>query len=183
MLISPRNTPYAAIALFIYLFAAFYSVGEGPVPFAYSAEVFPLSHREQGMGWAVTVCLGFAAVLGITFPAMLAAMGATGAFCFYAGLNVLAFIGIFLWLPETKQLTYVPPMLTFELYADMLGLQSRGARRRLRNPDLAVHPLQRQGGSALLVLSLRLLQQAGYPSPAPCSGRRRIRPRSHWVPA
>ena len=33
------------IALFIYLFAAFYSPGEGPVPFTYSAEAFPLFHR------------------------------------------------------------------------------------------------------------------------------------------
>ncbi|EDN02138.1 hypothetical protein HCAG_00002 [Histoplasma mississippiense (nom. inval.)] len=33
------------IAFFIYLFAAFYSPGEGPVPLTYSAEVFPLSHR------------------------------------------------------------------------------------------------------------------------------------------
>lgn len=30
------------VALFIYLFDAFYSPGEGPVPFTYSAEVFPL---------------------------------------------------------------------------------------------------------------------------------------------
>jgi MFS family permease len=59
------------IALFIFLFAgeyylflvqlfgldiehlffnpAFYSPGEGPVPFTYSAEVFPLTHREMGM--------------------------------------------------------------------------------------------------------------------------------------
>jgi MFS family permease len=35
------------IALFIFLFAAFYSPGEGPVPFTYSAEVFPLSHRGE----------------------------------------------------------------------------------------------------------------------------------------
>jgi sugar porter (SP) family MFS transporter len=35
------------VALFIYLFAAFYSPGEGPVPFTYSAEVFPLSHRGK----------------------------------------------------------------------------------------------------------------------------------------
>lgn len=35
----------ALVALFIFLFAAFYSPGEGPVPFTYSAEVFPLSHR------------------------------------------------------------------------------------------------------------------------------------------
>ena len=42
------------IALFINLFAAFYSPGEGPVPFTYSAEVFPLSHRgryRSGPGW------------------------------------------------------------------------------------------------------------------------------------
>ena len=55
------------IAFFVYLFAgtyssfplrsepadaklaAFYSPGEGPVPFTYSAEVFPLTHREMGM--------------------------------------------------------------------------------------------------------------------------------------
>jgi hypothetical protein len=54
------------IALFVFIFAgmcsfplqsepadaklaAFYSPGEGPVPFTYSAEVFPLTHREMGM--------------------------------------------------------------------------------------------------------------------------------------
>ena len=35
------------IALFIFLFAAFYSPGEGPVPFTYSAEAFPLHHRGK----------------------------------------------------------------------------------------------------------------------------------------
>jgi hypothetical protein len=35
------------IALFIYIFDAFYSPGQGPVPFTYSAEVFPLSHRGK----------------------------------------------------------------------------------------------------------------------------------------
>ncbi|KZP12773.1 hypothetical protein FIBSPDRAFT_869903, partial [Athelia psychrophila] len=78
-----------AVALFVYMFAAFYSPGEGPVPFTYSAEVFPLAQREQGMAFAVTTCLGWAAVLSITFPRMLLAMSATGAFCFYAGLNLV----------------------------------------------------------------------------------------------
>lgn len=95
------------VALFIYLFAAFYSPGEGPVPFTYSAEVFPLSHREVGMAWAVATCLFWAAVLSITFPRMLAAMTPTGAFGFYAGLNICALVMIFLWLPETKQRTLV----------------------------------------------------------------------------
>jgi MFS family permease len=93
------------MAFFIYVFGAFYSPGEGPVPFTYSAEVFPLSHREVGMGWAVATNLFWAAVLGITLPRMLDAMGIVGAFSFYAGLNVLAFCMIFLWVPETKQRT------------------------------------------------------------------------------
>ena len=87
------------IACFIFLFAAFYSPGEGPVPFTYSAEVFPLSHREVGMGFAVATNLFWAAVLSITFPRILAAFTPTGAFGFYAGLNVAAFVMIFFFIP------------------------------------------------------------------------------------
>jgi hypothetical protein len=36
------------------------------------------------MSWAVATCLGWAAVLSITFPPMLNTMTATGAFGFYA---------------------------------------------------------------------------------------------------
>ena len=93
------------IAFFIFLFAAFYSPGEGPVPFTYSAEVFPLSHREVGMSWAVATCLFWAAVLSISFPRILRAFHPVGAFAFYAGLNVTAFVLIFLFVPETKQRT------------------------------------------------------------------------------
>lgn len=103
---SNRNPAHLGlIAFFIFLFAAFYSPGEGPVPFTYSAEVFPLSHREVGMGWAVATCLFWASVLSITFPRLLAAFTPQGAFGFYAALNVLAFCMIFLFVPETKQRT------------------------------------------------------------------------------
>lgn len=71
----------------------------------YSAEVFPLSHREIGMSWAVATNNFWAAVLSLTFPRMLAAMTPVGAFGFYAGLNVLALILIFLFVPETNQKT------------------------------------------------------------------------------
>ncbi|TKX21855.1 hexose transporter-like protein [Elsinoe australis] len=102
---SSGSTRLGLIAFFIYVFACFYSPGEGPVPFTYSAEVFPLSHREVGMGWAVATCLFWAAVLSISFPAILTAFGEVGAFGFYAGLNVIAFFMIFLFVPETKQRT------------------------------------------------------------------------------
>ncbi|KXN90183.1 Putative polyol transporter 1 [Leucoagaricus sp. SymC.cos] len=104
--ISPSNSArIPLIALFIFIFAAFYSPGEGPVPFTYSAEVFPLTHREMGMSWAVATCLFWAAVLSVTWPRMKTALTPTGAFGFYAGLNMLAFVMIFLLVPETKQRT------------------------------------------------------------------------------
>lgn len=103
-LIPDTSTAHLAlIALFIYLFDAFYSPGEGPVPFTYSAEVFPLSHREVGMSWAVCTNNFWATVVSLTFPRQLRAFGSTGAFAFYAGMNALAFVMIFLWMPETKQ--------------------------------------------------------------------------------
>ena len=57
------------------------------------------------MGWAVATCLFWAAVLSISFPAILTAFTQVGAFGFYAGLNVCAFIMIFFFVPETKQRT------------------------------------------------------------------------------
>jgi MFS family permease len=91
------------VTFFIYVYDAFYSPGEGPVPFTYSAEVFPLSHREIGMSWAVATNNFWATVVSLTFPRQLAAFGVQGAFGFYAGMNALAFMMIFLFLYETKQ--------------------------------------------------------------------------------
>jgi len=57
------------------------------------------------MSWAVATNNFWAAVLSLTLPYMLDDFGPTGVFGFYAGMNALAFIMIFLWLPETKQRT------------------------------------------------------------------------------
>ncbi|CAG7961555.1 unnamed protein product [Penicillium salamii] len=97
------NAHIGMIAFFVYLFDAFYSPGEGPVPFTYSAEVFPLSHREVGMAWAVATNNFWASVLSLTFPYMLRAFTPQGAFGFYACLNLVAFVLIFLFMPETMQ--------------------------------------------------------------------------------
>ncbi|KAL4816992.1 hypothetical protein BDW67DRAFT_161247 [Aspergillus spinulosporus] len=93
------------VVLFIYLFTIMYSLGEGPVAFQYSAEVFPTVQREQGMAWAVCINNTFAGVLSLTFPRMKTVMTPTGAFGFYAGLNLIAWVMIFCFVRETKQLT------------------------------------------------------------------------------
>lgn len=66
------------IAFFIYLFTAFYSPGGGPIPWTYSAEVFPLAQREQGMAFAVATCMFWGSLLSITFPRLLQAFTPTG---------------------------------------------------------------------------------------------------------
>ena len=43
------------VTLGIYLYCMVYSPGEGPVPFTYSAEVYPLYIRELGMGLATAI--------------------------------------------------------------------------------------------------------------------------------
>jgi len=57
------------------------------------------------MAWAVDSCFSRASVPSITLPLMLAELGVIGVFCFYAGMNIVAFIMIVLWLPETNQRT------------------------------------------------------------------------------
>ena len=54
-------------------------MGEGPVAFQYSAEVFPTIQREQGMAWAVCINNTFAGILSLTFPRMVGVMTQTGA--------------------------------------------------------------------------------------------------------
>lgn len=118
---NPAKIPL--IALFVFLFGAFYGPGKllvirisysisetnmtgiGPIPSIYFSESFPLSHRE--IGAALTICVNnsFSSALGLTFPSLLAKITPTGAFCSYAGLNMLSFVVIFFVVPETKQRT------------------------------------------------------------------------------
>ncbi|KAK9897762.1 hypothetical protein P389DRAFT_143261 [Cystobasidium minutum MCA 4210] len=96
----------AAIALGIYFFAICYSPSEGPVPFTYSAECFPLYIRPIGMAWATAVCWGFKCALTYRAPLHV--------YCFYrCGLEVnhtffysiVGFVVVLLFLPETAKLS------------------------------------------------------------------------------
>ncbi|WWC71168.1 uncharacterized protein I206_105121 [Kwoniella pini CBS 10737] len=95
----------AMIATGIYLFMAAYSPGEGPVPFTYSAEAFPLYIRDVGMSFATATCWGFNFILSFTWPALVNAFTPQGAFSWYAAWNFFAFFYTYFFLPETKNLT------------------------------------------------------------------------------
>lgn len=99
------NARVGLVALGIYLYCMVYSPGEGPVPFTYSAEVFPLYLREYGMSLATTVCWGFNFIVSLTFPALLQAFKPQGAFGWYAAWCAVIAVLVLLFLPETKSFT------------------------------------------------------------------------------
>lgn len=94
------------------------------------------------MSWAVATNNFWATVVSLTFPRQLNAFGATGAFGFYAAMNMLAFLMIFLWMPETKQksLEGMPHRRrdrTVSVFADM----EHRARLRVRRAHSQAHEL------------------------------------------
>ncbi|PSN64692.1 plastidic glucose transporter 4 [Corynespora cassiicola Philippines] len=101
----PSPQRVGSIAAAIYTFMAVYSPGEGPVPFTYSAEAFPLHLRDVGMSFATATCWGFNFILSLTWPALVEAFTEQGAFGWYAGWNFFGWIYCYFLLPETKNLT------------------------------------------------------------------------------
>jgi len=93
------------IAFGVYLFCVFYSPGEGPVPFTYSAEAFPLYIRDVGMSFATATTWLFNFVVALTFPRLLSAFTPQGAFGWYAAWNMVGWFVILLFVPETKSLS------------------------------------------------------------------------------
>ena len=103
-----RSHGYARTGLVLtgmYLFSVFYSPGEGPVPFVYSAESMPLYVRDLGMSMATATLWAFNFLLGVTFPRFLVAFHPSGAFGYYAAWCVIGWFMILLFVPETKGLT------------------------------------------------------------------------------
>ncbi|KFG82291.1 sugar transporter [Metarhizium anisopliae] len=90
-------------ACFLFLFAVAYSPGLGPIPFTLASESFPLTHREAGTAWAISINLLFAGLLAVCFPGINSALGQKGSMGIFAGLNIVAYVMVFLFVEETKQ--------------------------------------------------------------------------------
>ncbi|KAH6877199.1 hypothetical protein B0T10DRAFT_610163 [Thelonectria olida] len=96
------HTTAALAAVFLYLHAALYSSGLGPIPFTLAAESFPLAHREVGCAFAISVNFFFAGILSMCFPGINAAFSPAGSLGAFAGFNLLAFVLVFLFVEETR---------------------------------------------------------------------------------
>ncbi|KAH7095946.1 hypothetical protein FB567DRAFT_44571 [Paraphoma chrysanthemicola] len=115
--IKNETTRLAVVVMFMFFFVFFYSWGQGPVPFAYSSEVFPLLNREAGMSFAVFANLFGAGILALVVPQLTRALasfpaddidvhtGESRLLGIFSGLNILSLILIFFLVPETAGAT------------------------------------------------------------------------------
>jgi len=103
--IESQTPRLACVALGIYLFGIAYSPGEGPVPFTYSAEAYPLYIRDLGMSLATATTWFFNGILSITWPRLQRAFKPQGAFAYYGAWNLVGWLLVLLFVPETKGLS------------------------------------------------------------------------------
>ncbi|KAL6238637.1 hypothetical protein BDW75DRAFT_201252 [Aspergillus navahoensis] len=91
----------------IIIFLFFYGIGAGPVPFTFSAEVFPLAFREVGMSFSVMVNFLGLGLLVLLVPIITSEFGLYGnsyLLYLFGGLDLLAFVLVFLFVPSTGRI-------------------------------------------------------------------------------
>ncbi|KAF0928341.1 hypothetical protein E2562_003163 [Oryza meyeriana var. granulata] len=102
---APHHSPTWAVVLAIatvFTFVASFSVGVGPITWAYSSEVYPLRLRAQGASVGVAINRVMNAAVSMTFVSLYKGITIGGAFFLFAGLAVAAAAFFYLLCPETQ---------------------------------------------------------------------------------
>ncbi|KAI4644341.1 hypothetical protein J4E93_006242 [Alternaria ventricosa] len=113
--ITDTSVQIPLVSIFAVIFVAFYAPTAGTSPFSIAAEVFPLVSREAGMAVSVAVNLLGAGILVLVFPFLQDSIRPTAAFSIFAGLNMVAFVLVYLFVPETRMRTLEELQYTFDL--------------------------------------------------------------------
>ncbi|KAI9115031.1 hypothetical protein K1719_014044 [Acacia pycnantha] len=88
------------------LYIAFFSPGMGPVPWTINSEIYPEEYRGICGGMAATVNWVSNLIVSQSFLSIAAALGTGSTFLIIAGIAVLAFLFVAVYVPETKGLTF-----------------------------------------------------------------------------
>uniref|UniRef100_A0ACD5V3Y7 Uncharacterized protein n=1 Tax=Avena sativa TaxID=4498 RepID=A0ACD5V3Y7_AVESA len=88
------------------LYIAFFSPGMGPVPWAVNSEIYPEAYRGMCGGMSATVNWISNLIVAQTFLSIVGWVGTGPTFLIIAGIAVMAFIFVALYVPETKGLSF-----------------------------------------------------------------------------
>ncbi|ESW03844.1 hypothetical protein PHAVU_011G046600 [Phaseolus vulgaris] len=100
-----ESKPMWAIGLsitMVLVFVATFSIGAGPITWVYSAEIFPLRLRAQGVAAGVVVNRITSGVITMTFLSLTKAITVGGTFFLYCGIAATGGLFFYIALPETR---------------------------------------------------------------------------------
>lgn len=104
---SSANDWYGWLAVLgLVLYIGFFSPGMGPVPWTVNSEIYPEEYRGICGGMSATVCWVSNLVVSLSFLSVAEALGTGTTFLILAGITVLAFLFVLVYVPETKGLTF-----------------------------------------------------------------------------
>lgn len=90
------------VALFLYMFMAFYAVGPGVCVWLALSELMPTRIRSNGMSIALVLNQLMSTILAGVFLPVVSKYGYSTIFFVFAGLTLLYLITVTFFLPETK---------------------------------------------------------------------------------
>jgi sugar porter (SP) family MFS transporter len=90
------------LVLALCLYVASFAIGMGPVFWLLIAEIYPLKVRGLAMGVATVANWGANLVVALTFLSLMAAIGRSFTFWFYAVVTAIGLVFAWYYVPETK---------------------------------------------------------------------------------
>ncbi|WJX80529.1 Integrin alpha chain-like protein (Alpha-int1) [Trifolium repens] len=104
---SSTNEVYGWLAVIgLGLYIGFFSPGMGPVPWTINSEIYPEEYRGICGGMAATVCWTSNLIVSESFLSLADGIGIGSSFLILAGIAVVAFLFVLLYVPETQGLTF-----------------------------------------------------------------------------
>lgn len=125
----PSNFGWLAlVALGAYIVS--YSPGMGTVPWIVNSEIYPLRYRGLCGGLAAVANWVSNLIVTQTFLSLTEALGTAPTFLLFCGISAVAFVFIFLLVPETKGLSFeeVEKMLESNDYKAWRGARTQESK-------------------------------------------------------
>lgn len=86
----------------IFAFVISFAISAGPIPWIMIPELFPTYLRSRAAGICTVLMWGCNWAIGQFTPVMLGDWGGSKTFMFFMFVNILICIGVYFWIPETK---------------------------------------------------------------------------------
>lgn len=130
------------VLVMIVVFVAFYASGLGCIPWT-ANELLPMEVRAVGTMMITCTCWGMNIIISSTFLSMMKGMTPSGAFGFYAGINLLGWLFVIFFYPEVAGM---PLEEVRTLFVDDFGVKKA---RQWRKDNAAWLKEQRRHGAVL----------------------------------